>query len=374
MKTKLIFSSLWILLFLFVISCNVKAPKINEKVVKVGVNLPLSGDLATYGISVQEGITLAKEEFSDTLKKYNIELLYDFQDNKGEAKTALSIFQKHKLEDVQIYMSGVTQQSMAIKDLVNQEKIPHFLWAFTPVRLTEGEFLFRNYVNFGVEAQFYVDFIKRFKPKKVALIYVNISGTDIQFNQIVKPQILDYGIKFIMQEPYDISKSDFKDLAAKVKAYDPDVIVMNGFKDNLIQLIKDFKAYKISEKSTVICSFDLLDAAAELSNELLEGFYVTSPIFNSRENPNTNNWKERFRTRFHKEPKYTNAYAYDNYTILLDVIKKCHAIANKDSLRLQILKTNLEGITGQLSFQNNGEMNLSLEICKYINGKLTPAE
>lgn len=369
-KSTTLNRSLSILLvsLLILTGCNTRNKDIKK--VKVGCNLPLTGVLSVYGNSVRDGVLLGLTDLEDSLTSNSINLNFDFQDNQGINRNALNIYQKHFISGVDIYMSGVTQQTMAILDQVASKEVPHFIWAFTPLYLEMGMHTFRTYVNFGVEADNYLKFIESKKPKRVAFIYVNISGTNIQFNEVVIPKIKEMGIDEIMSESYDISTSNYRDMAAKIRNFNPDIMIINGFKDNLIQLVKDFHSFDLFKNGNAMFAFDLLDAASDLDNKLIEGLYVTAPTYYLNfEIENVKNWNSRFFEKYKRMPLYTDAYAYDMTNIIFNAIKMLQK--EEISLEQALLKTNLTGITGPLRFQENGELIYSLEICKYVDGKLT---
>src|SRR4051794_32137220 len=65
--------------------------------VRIAANLPLSGDLATYGVSVRDGMTLALEALAKE-DPAGPKLVFDWQDNASEPKTAVTIMQKQYLQ------------------------------------------------------------------------------------------------------------------------------------------------------------------------------------------------------------------------------------------------------------------------------------
>ena len=62
---------------------------------KVGINLPLSGDVAEYGIAAKNGIEMAREEHPRDFEK----ITFVYEDNKYDGKTAVAAFHKQKDSD-----------------------------------------------------------------------------------------------------------------------------------------------------------------------------------------------------------------------------------------------------------------------------------
>ena len=89
-------SCLIIISMLFFIGCGEKAKTgnskaENEKNVKIGAILPLTGGGAFIGKSIQEGLLLAKEQYGE-----NLELI--IEDSQGIPKNALSIYKLLKTQ------------------------------------------------------------------------------------------------------------------------------------------------------------------------------------------------------------------------------------------------------------------------------------
>src|ERR1043165_5701855 len=85
--------------------------------VHVATNLPLTGPLGTYGSAVQRGATLAAEDLTKS-DPSGPTVQFDWKDNAGDPKNAVSIMQQQFLQPVDVYVSGVKPQTMAIIDQI----------------------------------------------------------------------------------------------------------------------------------------------------------------------------------------------------------------------------------------------------------------
>ncbi|MEA5461667.1 ABC transporter substrate-binding protein [Arcicella sp. LKC2W] len=337
-----------------------------DSTLKIALNLPLSGDLASYGEPVRRGIKLALDDLKLKDSKIDSKIVFDFQDNAGNSSKANSILRSQLIGKPDIYVSGLDVQTASIIKQVSQSNIPHFVWTFEPFICEENKNTFRIWTNFKGEAQYYIDFVKSRSPQRVAMVFVDEPGSRTQFDKIIKPAINQMGVKNIFIEGYGYEKNNFKDLAQKINSFKADVLLLNGYDIHLVQLIKELKTINGIKDNNTFCSTDLLDAAPLLDSKLVEGLRCTAPIFNSRsEEPKFVEWRKKFKTKFNIEPKYTDAYAYD-MTLILNKISK------KGSIENELKSVKLDGITGPIAFDSTGDLKLNLEICIYKNGKLTP--
>lgn len=335
----------------------------------------MTGYIGTYGTSVKNGLSMKFDEVSDEMKQQKITFDIDYQDNKGQTKDAVTIYQKQIIKNPDVYMSGVTSQTMSIIDQVMSKKVPHFLWSFTPLFLDKYPNTYRTWANFGVEIDYYKNFIKSRKPKKVAILYVNIIGAKTQFEQHIIPWLKEQGIseENLLVEVYEIPKTNFKDLAAKVKNFSPDALLIEGFENNLTSIVKDFSSYNILDhKGNAMFSFDLLDAKDNINKDLLEGLLVTAPYFEYSQDKKILDWRKKFKDKYGKAPDYTDAFAYD----LGEVLYQAARIMKQQNISFKkaVEGVQFDGLSGQVNFQKSGEMKYDLKLTKFKNGVLVPVE
>jgi len=345
-------------------SCTSNKDKKNKPILKVAANLPLTGDLATYGISIRDGANYAMSEKTENQKNIS----FDFQDNEGKPKNAVAVFRKQALEDYNIYISGVKPQTMSIIDEVSKIGKPHIVWVFDAFICSEYKETYRTWLSYKYEHEQYLKYIEKKPPSKVAILYANLPHAAQEFNDIVIPKIKGLGIddKSIYTEAYDWTRKDYKDIAVKVKDFSPDIIVINGFKNTIIGLIQALRGYDLIKENNTIVTYDMLDAAEDLSSEMTEGVRVVAPTFSFETNNKTiANWKKGFVQKYGRSPKYTDAYAYDMAKILIEISK-----FPIDSLSYRILKFKGTGITGPLVFDQDGDLVSNLQIGVYRNGEL----
>ncbi|MEM4203609.1 MAG: ABC transporter substrate-binding protein [Candidatus Methanomethylicaceae archaeon] len=336
--------------------------------VNMAFNIPLTGSFGIYGQTIRDGALMAADDLKT--RQSPVKFVLDIQDNLGEPKTALSIFQRQNLKRWDIYVSGVKPQTMAIFDRVVAEKRPYFVWIFDAFTVERYPNVFRTWVNYKYEPQKYFQYIKHKKAKRVSIAIVNMPHTIEEFQKIVIPTLRKQGVQ-VFYEVYEWDTRQYRDIILKLKSKNPDVYILNGFQENLVGLVRALRTYNLVKDGNVIGSYDLLDAAQVLDANELEGLRVVAPEFNIVENPNRTQWRKRFRQRYGREPLYTDAYSYDMMMIIEDAAKRLRSPLSKDDWIRSLRETNISGVTGRLRFDKGGDLVLSLRIGRYTNGKLT---
>lgn len=325
---------------------------------RIACNLPLTGDLATYGESVRDGMLLAKEDIAVIDSSFVFSL--DIEDNASKANLALTVFNKQKNEGNDIYVSGVKPQTMSIIDEVEKLNIPHFTWIFDAYVTQKFKNAYRCWVNYRVESEYIKKYVEEKQAKRIAIVYVKLPHTDELVNDILIPFFKDNSIQYFI-EPYDSEKTDFKDIAAKIKNYGIDAVYVNGFKFNLIGIAKAFDEYSINTTCNNLYTYDFMDAKSELSDEIVSHINYIVPSYEVDNNTLKEEWKTRFAAKYKRQPRYTDAYAYDMlYAIYYSFVD------NKP-----IVDVSFEGITGHVDFDASGDIMTKLYIVNYSKGDLS---
>ena len=338
--------------------------------IKVACNLPMTGYIGYYGEWIQHGLEMGRADIEAEANELGIKFDFDYQDNKGETKDAITIFQKQSLANPDVYMSGITTQTMSILDQIHKKGLLQVMWSWTPLELDASQKDFRCWVNYGIEGKHIAEYLLSKNPQKVAYLHLDILGAKVQCDEVVVPALKKQNPNInIYVEEFPVETSNFRDIATKVKNFNADVIFISGFKEHILNITKDFQTYNIDKKK-VLCSMDLLDALEEASDEMLEDFHVTAPAFNIEElqSEKTKAWIAKFVKENGKKPTYTEAYGYDAMCALFQAAK----ISKKENISLAdaFKKVDIEGVTGQISFDANGELKDNLHVSVFHNGRL----
>jgi len=338
-------------------------PKVN-KVVNVALNIPLTGPFGIYGQSIRDGALLALDDLS--AQDSNIKLNLDFQDNLGQPKTAVSVFQQQMLGKPDIYVSGVKPQTMAIFDLVLKKKLPYFVWIFDAFIVEKHQTVFRTWVNYKYEPKKYMQYIAYKNAKRVAIACVNMPHSKEEFEKILIPELKAKGIKTYM-EIYNWDTTDYRSIITKLHYDKPDLYILNGFQENLVGLVMALRDYNLVKNGNVIGTYDLLDAAKVLNKKYLEGLRVIAPAFIIERPSKYEEWAERFKKKYNREPLYTDAYSYEMVMIIANAAQRLSFPATHEQWIKALEKTNMEGVIGHLSFDKGRDLKLDLKIGRYNN-------
>ena len=329
--------------------------------VRVAVNLPLSGPIASFSGEWPNGLRLGIE---DGCKEYNLApeaFGLDLQDNQGKPSQAVAIMQSHALKGFDVYASGVSQMSAAIAREIDSYSVPHFLVSYDAHLTEAGTNRVRLLPHFKIEGPVYVKYAEIRSSKRVFAFTLNNPEINAEFTEYVEPELRKRGIEF-QREVYEFGHSDFNTLVAKAQASSPDLICVSGFSVHVLPIIRALRAQGSVGDGNVLCVMDFNELLLnDTPKQDLASIAFIAPPFEFPENTEKRaTWSTRYRERFKVIPTFMPAYAYDTGKLLV----KVYAARSKVSKEAIIAELPYEGAAGRIEVDRFGDLSTPLGILK----------
>lgn len=367
-----IYSLIGILLIgLFVIAgCNSNTGQTatnNEKVYRVGVVAPLTGEGAVYGLPVQRVIQQAINDLNDQWASKNQRLEVYYEDGKCNGKDALTAAQSLvRFQNVKAIIGGMCSgETLGIAPFAEENKILVFSPLSSSPEVTHaGDFIFRNYPSDVAQVDKAIPFMQTQGYKKVAIISEN---TD--YAQALRAGYLEKlplkGMEVVADEVISPGAKDIRTEVAKIKSANPDVVLVLP---QTIPMAGTF-AKQIYEANVDVDKIGNDVVALEQTiNEYpkeLEGYYSPSSVFEKENSPEF----ALVKSQTDCELGYYCATTYDSIFLMGEILEKC---GDKDAecMKDQFYATqNWEGkLSGATSFDSNGDRPGNFQINKGVNG------
>ena len=167
--------------------------------IKLGVTIPLTGDLASFGTGEKDAMEIAAQEINSAggINGKKLELV--IEDTKCDAKEGISAANKLiNIEKVSVIVGEVCSGSvLAMAPITEQSKTILFATAASSPKITNaGDYVFRDYPSDAYQGKFAAEYsYNKLGKRKVGLLYMQI----------------DYGIGV-----KDAFKNRFKELGGQV--------------------------------------------------------------------------------------------------------------------------------------------------------------
>jgi branched-chain amino acid transport system substrate-binding protein len=124
----------------------------------------------------------------------------------------------------------------------------------------------------------------------------------------------------------------------------------------------------------VIGTFDLIDVPRLIGNAAVEGIAVAAPEFLVRPGPRASAFAERYRRRFGRDPSYADFTGYDFGLIARDMAQRVPATATPAELIAALRSTRIEGVSGRIAFDAEGDASPRVVPAVFRSGKLVAIE
>ncbi|MBN1831439.1 MAG: penicillin-binding protein activator [Deltaproteobacteria bacterium] len=374
----------------------------------VGCLLPLSGPYAIYGQEVLNGIQLGMGLGNPLESAQGIELV--IKDTRGEADDAvLAVEELVREERVMAIIGPLASREISGAARKAQE------WGVPIVTLTqkeditaEGEMVFRNYLIPSREIQALVEkAINGLDLKRFAIFYPDNRYGHTSMN-LFWDRVEELGGTITSVESYDPDETDF---AVEIKKmvglhyWRPRLIEQTVRQDNQIRWENEIQEKHPSEENPApIVDFDaifipdapqrvaliapqfpfynifgvrLLGTRLWQSTELIDQAkdYVKGAIFpvaffGEGQSNGLEEFVKLYRDNYESEPTDMAANGYDTIRLLKAVMNDGDGVHTRRGLqRKLILYDGLEGVTGKISFDEQGEVENSPTLLTISDGR-----
>lgn len=353
-------------------SCGANQSQEESSTIKVGGMGPLTGSAAMYGITVDKGAKLAFEEINANGGVLGKKFEYISLDEKADPIEAVNAYNKLTDEGVVAILGSVTSKpTLAVAELAAQDGIPMITPTGTQINITDaGPNIFRVCFTDPYQGSTLAKFSKDKLGAKTAAIMVNTSSdySDGIANAFIK-QAEKEGIKVVAKEGYSDGDKDFKAQLTKINSENPDILVVPEYYE-LSALIAT-QAREIGMKSTFVGpdGWDgIIGALDSSSYSVVDNSYFTNHYSTEDNNEKVQSFLKKYREKYNEEPTAFSALAYDTVYVLKNAINKA-GTTDKTELTKAIKASDMDGVTGHLTFDENNNPVKAVTIIKVQDGK-----
>ncbi|WP_420224687.1 ABC transporter substrate-binding protein [Pigmentiphaga litoralis] len=326
--------------------------------VKIGVAAALSGGAGQYGNAIRNGFQLAADEVNAKGGVNGNTIKLVIEDEQGKKEEAINVFKKLIFQDKVLMVFGPTlsNSAQAADPIAQGAKTPVFGTSNTADGITSiGDYVFRNSVT---EADVLPETIKvaarHANIKKVAVLYGNDDVFTKSGYDNFKKALEDLKIPVTTTETFAKGDVDFKAQLTKIKASNPDAIVLSA-------LIAEGGPIMVAARRLGINvpfiggngmnSVRIFDLAKEKS----DGLWVGSPWSIENQTAENTRFISAYKAKYNAAPDQFAAQAYDAFYIVTQALGKVSLTgkleADRKALHDALPAVKWNGATGSFSFR-----------------------
>lgn len=344
--------------------------KEKKVVFKIGSILPLSGDVAVYGKSLQNGMDLALEEYLKTHPNgMKIEVIYE--DSKADPKLAVNSIQKlTSIDKCNIVLGGFSSSEvLSIAPIAEKNKIVLISpTASSPSITNAGDYIFRTTPSDNFDGEIMAKFAyNELQLRNVALLFANNDyGQGI--SKVFVSKFISLGGKISIQKSFESGVNDFKTQLTAIKESKPDGLYIIAASEIGI-ILKQKSELNLGDIKTFTVGLAENPKLIEIAGEAANNVFYSYPSFQvNSDDKEINDFVSNFKLKYKNEPDVLAAYGYDLMNITLKVLENNFDSSEKIKYALYNLKY-FNGVTGQTSFDLNGDVTKTAGIKVIKQGK-----
>ncbi len=341
-----------------------------DKPIKVGVVLPLTGEQAKFGEIEKNSFLMALEEINKAggVQGKPIELI--IEDDTGKPEVGRSGVEKLISQDKVVMLTGGYSSSVtyAICAAAQQRKLPFLVTTGSSDKITEQKWDYVFRINPPVSE--YPSALNSFlaevvKPQTVAILYENTlfgqSGSKEFAAECEK-----IGIKVLVKEGYEAGAIDFKPLLVKVKAAKPDFAYMISYVMDAALLIRQSKELDFNTKLFVggAAGFTLPEFAKN-AGEAAEFVFSASLWAPTLPYSGAKEYSDKYMQKFGTATEYHGAEAYASMQVVADVLKRAKDMTPA-AVREALVATDMKTVFGPVKFTSYGKKTQQNKLPTYL--------
>ena len=343
---------------------------------KIGVAGPMTGQYATYGASHKAGAEIAIEELNANGGVNGADASLTLGDDLGDPKEAVLVAQKFIDDSDVVFVDGHQFSGATIAAGAKYEAagLPMISPSATNPDITDlGAYIWRICMTDAVQGEGLANYtVNDLGMSKVAIIYDN-SDYGRGLADAYEAGVEAAGGSVVAKEQYATGDTDFKAQLTKVKGGSPELIFLSGYYPEGSKIAQQASELGIDVQFLGSDGY-ASDELPKLGKASVEGMLVSTFFDYTKDDPKVQTFVDAYKAKFDgANPDWFVANSYD--VIMLAAAAAEKAGSNDRTAINDALAAigTYEGISGPITFDENGDVVKPLSIVIVQDGALTTA-
>ena len=324
-----------------------------QKTLKLGMLLAMTGPGAFYGQVMSRGAQLAVDQINKAggLGGYKLELV--IEDHKsGDADAGVSGARKMlDVDKVPVILTSYSAPTLAIQPLAVEKKALLLNGGGVGSQLVNKPNLYNTRMLSSQTAPFIVQWATgKLKAKRVAMLYWNdAAGQSVA--GAIKETCAKAGCQVVAQEPHDIGAKSYTAQLARIKAARPDVLALGTWGDDVGYVLNQARAYGLT---VPILGIEWTPNAQKIGGKAMESYVIAVDRFDPEGgDAKTKAFVEAYRAAYKGAPEFYAANYYEHVQYVLQpLIKRVVARKGDPSKPGEILAEMTKALKAGVTFQS----------------------
>lgn len=355
-----------------------------EGAIKVGLIGPITGPDANYGLSVEHGAELAAKEINEAEGAEYFELRYE--DDEHDPEKSVNAYNTLWDWGAQMIVGSVTTTPcIAVATEAYNDRMFLLTPSASSTEVTEGkDNVFQICFTDPSQGKLSAECIsEKALGTKIAVIYNNADAYSTGIYQTFEAEAQELGLEIVSVTTFTDDTTDFSVQVTSAKEAGADLVFLPMYYTPASMILKtaDSMGYK-----PVFFGVDGMDGILNIEGfdtSLAEGVMVLTPFAGDSANELAKTFIANYEAAYGATPDQFAADAYDAMYTLYAATKAAGVTADtsaEDACEMLVaamkdLKINgVTGMTGEMTWNENGEVNKAPIVVKIVNGAYVTVE
>jgi branched-chain amino acid transport system substrate-binding protein len=362
----------------FAAFAGIAASDAADKVIKIGITLPLTGADADDATLIKNGALLAIEEANAKggVAGYRIEtVIYDSGSaTAGQYDPAQAATNTKKLVSDPMVVANIGPQmsgeGKAMTPILSEADLATITPSSTNPDITnpamaaqfkpKGRAIyFRTVTTDAFQGPYMANYMAQVLKVKSVYILDDSGAYGVGIADAYQKQAEKLGIKVLGRDQLNPKEADYSTVLTKIKSLKPDAMYYGGVAQAGVKLAK--QAYDIIP-DMLKAGGDGVQGASFLKGAgfpAVQGWYATNASPHMLEDKAVEDWIKKFEARFKTLPSDYAITAYDGALVVLDAVRRVAESGKevtRSTVRDAMQTTKLKTLQGEITFDDNGDM------------------
>jgi branched-chain amino acid transport system substrate-binding protein len=343
-----------------------------DKLIKIGALLPISGPGSYFGAQDKQGIELALDEINKSgVNGYKLEVKYeDSSCSPLPATQAAKRLLEQTKPDI-VIGEECSDATLAVMPLMEQSKVPLLNAGSSSIKITEpgNPWTFRimpNEVMQGVDIA--SNAYKRLNARNAVLLYEN-TNAGIGNAKVFNETFTKLGGKILADIGFGRDINDFTAIATRIAGVgEIDVIPTYTLEGQGLKITQALAQAGVTKggggRAIQLGTIWLPFGFEQKAGKAALGYVRIVQFDPTDERATVRNFIAAFKAKYNQEPTHLHAHAYDQIALIADVIKRGGKDAQTIRDTLAATK-NFFGVTGSVEFDKTNQ-NIRMDTVHYM--------
>jgi branched-chain amino acid transport system substrate-binding protein len=354
------------------VAATVAVAHADDKVIKIGALLPISGPGSYFGVQDKQGIELALEQLNKAgVNGYKFEVKYEDSacGPLPATQAAKRLLEQYK-PDV-VLGEECSDATLAIMPLMEEAKVPLINAGSSAIKITEpgNPWTFRIFPNEVMQGlDIAANAYKRLNARTAVLLHEN-TNAGIGNANVFNEAFTKLGGKVLADIGFGRDVNDFTAIATRIAGLgEVDVIptyTLEGQGLKITQALMQAGVTKGGGGHAIQVGTIWLPFGFEQKAGKAALGYVRAVQFDPQDKrPVARDFIAAFKAKYSQDPTHLNAHAYDQVILIADTVKR--GAKDAQSIRDGLSATKgLAAVTGSITFDKTNQ-NVSMDTVHYM--------